>query len=133
MDCDRKVSLNQHHTTSSGHRGGNRGKIRQAERRHGLTQLLVESFSEIRRNRVRCSICVRRRYAGQLKQDWNPTSPVLAKRPETICQANALREDHQKMGRDEAGKLTRDLLLAFTNVWPNYCFGILVATISAEA
>lgn len=99
MDCGRKVSLNQHHTTSSGHRGGNRGKIRQAERRHGLTQLLVESFSEIRRNRVRCSICVRRRYAGQLKQDWNPTSPVLAKRSETICQANALREDHQEDGK----------------------------------
>lgn len=30
-------------------------------------------------------------------------------------------------------KLTQDLLLAFTNDWTNYCFGILIATTSAEA
>lgn len=53
LDCDRKASLNQHQTTSSGHRGGNKVKMRQVEKRHGLTQLLVESFTEIRRNRMR--------------------------------------------------------------------------------
>lgn len=60
LGCDRKAPSNQHQTTSSGHRGGNKGKIRQVERRRGLTQLLVESFSEIIRNRMRSSICVRR-------------------------------------------------------------------------
>lgn len=64
LDCDRKASLNQHQTISCGHRGGNRRKIRRVERRDGLTQLLVESFSETRRNRMRFSVCVRGRYAG---------------------------------------------------------------------
>lgn len=96
MDYERKAPLHQHQTTSSGHGGGNKGKIRQVERRHGLMQFLWESFSEIRRNRMRFSICVRRRYAGQLKRDQNPTSPVLAKRPETICPANSLGEDRQE-------------------------------------
>lgn len=30
-------------------------------------------------------------------------------------------------------KLTRDLLLAFTNDWTNYFFDILIASTSAEA
>lgn len=95
LHSDRKARsfLNQQETTSGGYMGGNKGKWNQVKRSHGLTGLLVESFSKKkRRNRVRYFICVSRRHVKQLKQDQSWTSPepygVLAKRPKAICKAN---------------------------------------------